>query len=306
MNETNSKPLVEVRDLIFDYRDRRAIHNVSFSIPAGSVTALVGPNGAGKTTLMRCLAALEEPLSGTIRIDDVDLETSPRRAHTRLGFLQDFFGVYDLLTIRQNLYHAAAAMRLPKEQIPEATRSAVAAVGLEDLIDRRASELSRGQRQRLAIARTIIHSPKLLLLDEPAAGLDPDARRELSELIKRLQKRGTTIIVSSHILTELQDYSTHMLAVRDGMVRSIIAIGPQQAQGRRLSLTASNGTGQAVDVLRDMRLVSDIKENDGAVFFDFAGDAADQTALLRKLLNRNVPVLELKTANENLEQLYFR
>ena len=304
MNDTKS--LVDVSDLVFDYRDRRALHHISFTIPAGSVTALVGPNGAGKTTLLRCIAALEEPLSGTIRIDDIDVGGAPRRAHMRLGFLQDYFGVYDRLTIRQNLQHAAAAMRLPKEQIPEATRSAVMAVGLEDLIDRRASELSRGQRQRLAIARTIVHNPKLLLLDEPAAGLDPDARRELSELIKRLQKRGTTIIVSSHILTELQDYSTHMLAMRDGAIKPIVTIGAQLPESRRLAVTASNGTGPAADILRDIGSVSQIKENDGQVFFDFAGSAADQTGLLRELLSRDVPVTELKIAAENLEQLYFR
>ncbi len=266
---------------------------------------MVGPNGAGKTTLLRCLAALDDPLSGRIVIDGLDTQVSPRRAHMKLGFLQDFFGVYDTLTVKQNLLHAAAAMRVPRAHIPEAARTAVLAVGLDDYIDRRAHELSRGLRQRLAIARTIIHNPKLLLLDEPASGLDPDARRELSDLIKSLQARGTTIIVSSHILTELQDYSTHMLSVRDGRVKPVVAIGGQTPEGHRLALTVVGAADKALEMLRTIPAVSDIRETGRQVFFNFSGSESEQAGLLRGLMAGDVQVTEFRVASENLEQLYF-
>jgi ABC-2 type transport system ATP-binding protein len=298
--------LLDVDRLVFEYRDRRVLHDVTFQIPAGSVTALVGPNGSGKTTLLRCIAALEDPLSGRITIDDVDVAKAPRHAHTKLGFLQDLFGVYDMLTVRQNLLHAAAALRVSAEQMPEALRSAVDAVGLQDYIDRPANELSRGLRQRLAVARTIIHNPRLLLLDEPASGLDPDARRDLSEMIKALQKRGATIIVSSHILTELQDYSTHMLAMRDGRVKPLVRIGAEAQQARRLAVTVANAPEHARAVLQSIATVSQIEPQGQQIFFDFIGAETDQTDLLRDLLNREVFVTELKIARENLEQLYFR
>ena len=297
--------LIEVHGLTFDYRARRALDDLSFSIPRGSVTALVGPNGAGKTTLLRCLAGLEEPLAGRISVDGVDVLANPRQAHLRIGFLQDFFGVYEALTVRQNVYHAAAIMRIPRARANEAVRIAIEAVSLGDHINKKAAELSRGLRQRLALARTIVHQPKVMFLDEPASGLDPEARRELTALIRHLQAAGTTMIVSSHILTELEDYSTHMLSMRDGQLRGPVPLGGQDLQHRGLKLSWLATGADAAFLLGGMPDVANVTPSQGSAVFDYAGTAEGQHELLKTLMANGVMITEFAAYQQNLEQLYF-
>ena len=295
-----------MRGLVYDYRLKRALDNLSFTVEAGSVTALVGPNGAGKSTLLRCLAGLEEPLAGTIVIDGVNVLENPHAAHMKLGFLQDVFGVYENLTVRQSVYHAAAVMGLGEDRIDEAVLKAIHSVSLDKYAKFRANQLSRGLRQRLAIARTIVHGPKLLLLDEPASGLDPDARRELSTLIKSLQAAGTTLAVSSHILTELEEYSTHMLAMRDGQLRGPMPIGAaKMGDIRRIQATILQGAVDAGWLLGTLPGVANVK-SDGAVFtFDLAGGDDAQAETLRRLVHEGARVTQFQALQENLEQLYF-
>lgn len=208
--------MIEVHDLVYEYPTKRALDGVSLRIEAGSITALVGPNGAGKSTLMRCIAALEMPYSGRVLIDGLDTRAAPRRIHERLAFLPDFFGLYDQLTVTRCLTYAGLSHGLRGAKLDKAVDVAAARVGLSDRMTDRASELSRGLRQRLAIGQAIVHEPKVVLLDEPAAGLDPDARRNLSRLFRSLSAEGMTLIVSSHILAELEDYCTDMVVIRDG------------------------------------------------------------------------------------------
>ena len=223
--------VVQVRDLVYDYPTARALFGVSFDIAPGSITALVGPNGAGKTTLLRCLAALETPYSGSVFVDGLDVEEHPRDVHKRLGFLQDFFGLYDELTVRQCLDHHAAAHGVPWVKRPAAVEQSAERLGLADRLGQKAGALSRGLRQRLAVAQAIIHQPSLLLLDEPASGLDPEARQDLSRLLVTLRDEGMTLIVSSHILAELEDYSTHMMIMQDGRLTENSAIGEMEQAG---------------------------------------------------------------------------
>ena len=209
-----SNAMIVVRDVVYDYPASRALQGVSFDVEAGTVLALVGPNGAGKTTLMRCVAALDGPLEGTISVAGLDTQEDPRGVHAAIGYLPDFFGLYDELSVRRALTYAARSRSVSEADTPRAVEQAAAREQLTDRLDARAGELSRGLRQRLAIAQTIVHQPSVLLLDEPAAGLDPEARRSLSDLIVRLAGDGMTIVVSSHILAELEDYSTRMLMIR--------------------------------------------------------------------------------------------
>ena len=208
--------IIAAQDLVYDYPRTRALDGVSFAIARGTITALVGPNGAGKTTLLRCLAVLDRPASGSIELDGIDVAEHPREVHRKLGYLSDFYGLYDDLTVRQCLIYHAAIHDIPAVDQAAAVERAATRMGLGELIARRAAQLSRGQRQRLAIAQAIVHDPALLLLDEPAAGLDPEARWKLSSLIADLAKSGMTLIVSSHILSELEDYSTHVMIIRGG------------------------------------------------------------------------------------------
>jgi ABC-2 type transport system ATP-binding protein len=205
---------VLVDGLVYEYPTARALDEVSFGIERGSITALVGPNGAGKTTLMRCLAALQRPLSGSVEINGYSTEEQPREVHRSVGYLSDFYGLYDQLTVEQTLRYAASRHGIDEDSaLSVATR-----VGLADRLQVGADALSRGLRQRLAIASAILHTPMLLILDEPAAGLDPQARVDLSELFTDLRAQGMTLIVSSHILSELEDYATDVLMMSDGRI----------------------------------------------------------------------------------------
>lgn len=200
----------------YEYPNLRALSDVSFTIGQGAIAALIGPNGAGKTTLMRCLAALELPYSGTIAIDGIDTAEHPREVHKRIGYLSDFFGVYRDLTVERCLRHAAMAGGVPPENVGAAVARAAARVEISDRMGALAGTLSRGLRQRLGIAQAMIHDPTVLILDEPASGLDPEARHDLSELLKVLRDQGMTLLVSSHILSELEDYATEVLFIREG------------------------------------------------------------------------------------------
>jgi ABC-2 type transport system ATP-binding protein len=210
--------MISTEDLCFDYPQVRALDHVSIQIPPNTITALVGPNGAGKTTLLRCLSALDSPTTGKVTIDQWDADRFPRKVHELCCYLPDFFGLYDELTVTQNLRFSAMSHGLTGNAIDTAIEDAVQQLHLAEYREATTSTLSRGLRQRLAIAQTIIHKPKILFLDEPAAGLDPKARYDLSQLLLSLQKQGLTLIVSSHILAELQDYSTHMMVMQKGKV----------------------------------------------------------------------------------------
>lgn len=268
------------------------------------MTALVGPNGAGKTTLLRCIAGLEQPVSGTIRVDGIDVLGAPRAAHRKLGFLQDFFGLYEALTVERNLLYAAAAQGVAREKLASSVARAAEAVGLSDRLTQLAGELSRGLRQRLAIARTLVHEPGLLLLDEPAAGLDPEARMELSGLLRALGASGITLVVSSHILSELEQYSTHMLAMRAGRVTGPSPIGEARPGSERLKATFSGSPEIAVDFLRTQLAVSNIRDEGDGVSFDHEGGEAARSQLLRAMIEAGIAVMSFAVMTADLERMY--
>lgn len=220
--------MIIAEHLFFDYPGKRALNDISFKLEANTITALVGPNGAGKTTLLRCLAALQESSSGRILIEQdnvqYNVEDEPRKIHGLCSYLSDSFGVYEDLTVRQNLRYIAWSKGCPEKLVEEKIEIASKRLKLENYLETKAFKLSRGLRQRLAIAQSIVEPPKILLLDEPASGLDPQARYELSQLLLNLQQEGMTILVSSHILTELEDYCTHMLVIRNGKLLGNVAL----------------------------------------------------------------------------------
>ena len=208
--------ILSVNDLCFDYGLKPALKDVSFSITQGSTTALVGPNGSGKTTLLRCLTGLDSPISGKIHVFDHDLSKDPRAARSRMGYISDSFGLFSRMSVYQCLLYMAKAYNLPADQQKPRVAEVIALLGLEPYQDTLARQLSRGWRQRVGIGMSIIHRPDLLLLDEPASGMDPDSRHALSNILRGLRDQGITCIVSSHILAELEDYCTDMLVIKNG------------------------------------------------------------------------------------------
>ena len=196
--------MITVQDVVFDYPSSRALHGVGFEVPSGVVLALVGPNGAGKSTLMRCMAALETPTEGRIAVAGLDTQEDPRGVHALLGYLPDFFGLYDELTVRQSLTYAARSRGVEAARTAQAVETAAARVQLHDRLGARAGELSRGLRQRLAIAQTIVHAPRVLLLDEPTAGLDPIGAAQFDQLILTLRDAlGLSVFLVTHDLDTL-------------------------------------------------------------------------------------------------------
>lgn len=298
--------LIQVSNLIFEYTGFRALNDVSFTIPSGSITALVGPNGAGKTTLLRCLSALEQPLNGSIIIDDIDILEHPRLCHRKVGYLSDFFGLYNRLTVRQCLHFVARAQGIEAENCPEAINRVSKQLNIVDRLDVTPAELSRGLRQRVAIAQAIIHQPKVVLLDEPASGLDPEARHLLAELFLTLQQQGMTLIVSSHILAELEAYSSDMLIVREGRIIEHVAIKQkiEQLQVFKLVLTKAEVT-KLEKILTNIEGLSHLKINAEQAVFEFNGDANQQHELLKTLLEQQLPVCEFSPVPTNLQDAYL-
>ena len=298
--------LASVAGLRFEYPGVRALDDVGFELEAGSVTALVGPNGAGKSTLLRCMAGLDTPVLGRVHIDGVDVLDAPREAHRRLGYLSDFFGVYEPLSVRRCLAHSAAIHGLDDGALAQRVESTARALGLHDRLEVAAGTLSRGLRQRLAIGQAIIHAPRLLLLDEPAAGLDPEARHELASLFRRLRSEGMTLVVSSHILAELDEYSTHMLVLREGRVveHKALHVG-EPGRVRRLRVQLAAPDARLAATLAELGLAP-VEADAASALLEWEGDDAAQAALLARLVAAGLAVAAFHELRENLHQSYLR
>lgn len=302
--------MIKVSNLTQDFTDVRALDNVSFEVGEGSVVALIGPNGSGKTTLMRCISTLQEIQEGTIYINEVDIKEEPRRIHQMVGYLADNFGLYDDLTVRECLSYTAHSRLLEIEDATEVVVDCAKEVGVYDFIDREVNTLSRGMRQRVGIAQAIIHSPKLLILDEPASGLDPEARIDLSNLILRLRERGMTIFVSSHILAELEDYSTEMLIIKNGKIvehTKLISEKKDVSTTTTLKLVLEEAFEELSFLLNDLsENVKTIQTEGLEVTLSLDESELKQHELLRFLMNNNVPVRELSSVKRNLQEEYLK
>lgn len=304
---TTHSPILEAVDVSFEYPNKRALHQVSFSLYPGSVTALVGPNGSGKTTLLRCLAALDQPFSGAIRVSGYDTVVDPRQCHESLGYLSDSFGLYDELSVHQCLLHQGAIHNLSGKALSGEIDRVVGELDLEPLLQQRAGSLSRGQRQRTGVALSLLHQPKVLLLDEPASGLDPEARGNLSGLFRGLREKGLCILVSSHILAELEDYSDRMLTLREGKILGDEVVRHEsRAESVNIRIELLQGNSAAENMLRARPEISTLEVQSNSLSFRFSGPPQQQADLLRELINQGTQVLEFAVERVSLEAVYRR
>jgi len=306
-----SATAISVSGVSYLYPGTRALDDVSFDITRGSVTALVGPNGAGKTTLLRCLAGLDRPLTGGIRVADIDVLEEPRLAHAHMGYLSDFFGLYDTLTVRQSLSHAASANGVPDSALAETVKRTAQRLDIADRLNQLCAALSRGLRQRVAIGQAIVHAPDVLLLDEPASGLDPEARHSLALLFTRLKDEGMTLVVSSHILAELDEYSTHMLVLRGGCVIEhrplrIASAADAATETRRVRVTLAGVHAPWRDTLAAVAGVHVLDADERGALLSIAGGTGEQARVLRELITAGAPVAGFAEETENLHQSYLR
>lgn len=296
--------MIEVRDLVYEYPAKRALEGVSLSVQPQTITALVGPNGAGKTTLLRCLAALEPPYSGQVLIEGLDTRVAPREIHARLGYLPDFYGLYDDLTVRRCLTYAARAHGIAPALAAAAVEKAATRVHLLDRLESRAGELSRGLRQRLAIGQAIVHEPKVVLLDEPAAGLDPQARRDLSTLLQSLRDEGMTLVVSSHILAELEDYCSEMIIIENGRVVGGKPIKVKEVERTRYMIELATARADLREFLEGAG-IDVIEADDIHALIHFTHNVSARAKLIRDLIGAGFEVASFAASDKALEDLYF-
>ena len=210
--------MINIVNLRKEYKGLTAVNDLSLHLNAGDIFGFIGPNGAGKTTTIKMLATLLKPTSGTATINGIDVVEHPEAVRERIGYMPAFFGIYDDMRVWEYLDFFAGAYRLPKAQRPRLINDVLALTDLTIKRDNYVEELSTGMKQRLCLAKTLIHDPKVLLLDEPASGLDPRARIEIKELFKELKAMGKTIIISSHILPELADFCNKVGIIERGQM----------------------------------------------------------------------------------------
>ena len=301
--------MIQVDSLTKTYGNRTALDHVSFEVPKGEIFGFVGPNGAGKTTTLRILAALLEPTSGRAFVDGADVTKHPDKVHERLGYMPDFFGVYDQLTASEYLDFYAACYRQPKARRKKVADDLLELVGLTDRRDQAVDTLSRGLKQRLCLARALVHDPAVLLLDEPASGLDPRARVEMREILKELQTMGKTIVISSHILPELTELCTMIGIIDQGRMR---ATGPvhevirQLTTGRRLRINVLGQKEEAVAVLKPLPAIHECMMVNGSIEAQYDGDDAAAAGILQALIAAGIKVSGFSQLEGGLEDAFMK
>ncbi len=287
-----------------------ALHDVSLQVEPGQVFGFVGPNGAGKTTTIRALATLLTPDEGNIEICGADAINDPQQVRRQLGFVPDNCGVYERLTVTEYLDFFAAATGIePAAKRKEAVEIALELTGMTPLAGRLCSVLSKGIRQRLALARALVHDPQVLLLDEPASGLDPRARIELFELIRQLKELGKTILLSSHILTELATVVTHVGIIERG---KMVASGPARevadmlGQDRVMILELLEPASGRAAALRHVEGVLEVVEREPKVVaVTIQGDERVMASVVRAAVEAGLPVIRVESEWNDLERLFL-
>ncbi|MDW3176968.1 MAG: ABC transporter ATP-binding protein [Acidimicrobiia bacterium] len=279
--------IVRTTSLTKMYGPLPAVGEVTLAVPRGSIYGLIGPNGAGKTTLMTMVASLLRPSAGSVSVDGHDPAVDSGAVRRITGYMPDGLGVYEGLDVGGYLEFFAAAYEIPRGEWPSLIDGLLELVDLEVKRDAAVNSLSRGMKQRLSLARALVHDPQLLILDEPASGLDPRARIELRELLWALQGMGKTIIVSSHILSELQEICTH--------------VGIMEA-GRMLAEGSPDDIGQRLGALRKLK----VRFSDGTEEEFEVVDKTAQIELLRRLVNDDErDVLEFREMSAGLEDVFM-
>ncbi|MDX2377249.1 ABC transporter ATP-binding protein [Microbacterium sp. LRZ72] len=305
-------PGIEATGLRRSFADVRAVRDVSLQALPGRVTALVGPNGSGKTTLLLMLASLLRPDAGQIRLGGVDPVADPRGARALLGWMPDALGAWPSLTVRETLHTTGRLYRLSRADAAGRAEQLIAELALEDLADAPARVLSRGQKQRLGLARALVHDPSVLLLDEPASGLDPRARIELRHLLRRLAAEGRTVLVSSHVLAELDEVADDAVFLQNGETVGAerLARAARRMRDWRVRLvTASDADPDADPRLPILTVLDDhdpagVRRDRRDVLVPFASETEAAQSLAR-LVAAGLPIAEFAPATGELEHTFL-
>lgn len=304
-----SAPLLEVRNLWRSYGSVHAVRDLSFTMQRGQITGFVGPNGAGKTTTMRIAATLDVPDRGDVFVDGVSVLVEPRRTRDRIGYMSDQFHPYPNLDVLQYLDFFARAHGLSGAKRRSTVQSVAAFCGLLEFATRPASGLSKGMGQRLHLAKTMLHDPQLLILDEPAAGLDPRARIEFRALLKELAAAGKGILISSHILPELGEMCDSVVVVEKGqrVVSGTIAEIQRTVQHEQVVLLRVLGDQALAErFLLTQPGIGDVVQDGVRLRFGFGGDDEALAGLLARAVQAGLQVVEFGRSEANLEDIFLK
>jgi ABC-2 type transport system ATP-binding protein len=302
--------MIEMRDLTKRYGSFTALDQLNLSLEEGVVFGFVGANGAGKSTTFSILATLLSPTSGDALINGKSVIKEPKEVRKQIGYMPDFFGVYDQLKVDEYLdfygasYGIGAADR--KVLIPQLLELVNLTHKRYDYVDL----LSRGMKQRLCLARALIHDPKVLILDEPASGLDPRARVEMRDILRNLKSMGKTILISSHILPELAEMCDEIGVIDNGklIAHGNVASIQAQLQGeKRIVIKVTDQLNEVRAFLEEDPLISsiDLMDNRLEIAFNYRGTNADQEALLKKAILANLPIYALSEEEKDLEDVFM-
>ena len=303
--------MIKVQDLKIHYGEFVAVNNLSFSVKQGSIFGLIGPNGAGKTTTIKAMATLLEPTYGEILIDQTSVLHEPEKARSMLGYMPDFPPVYDDLRVEEfcDLFaHAYGQSHSQRKQNVEQ------ALVKTDLIEKRkdfCKSLSRGMKQRALLAKTLVHDPSVMLLDEPGANLDPKARIEMRNLLRELANNGKTIIVSSHVLTELQDLCDEIGMMKNGemiVCGSIDEITQNRNSSKLIEIELLKSSVLLEKIINEWSSISEFKSlNESSTLFEIShsGDAFDLSICLAKLVNEKIEIVSFSAKKSKVEDLFM-
>jgi ABC-2 type transport system ATP-binding protein len=301
--------MIRIRELRVDYENTCAVRDLSLAIEPGEVCGLIGPNGAGKTTTMRAMLGLIEPTYGEIEIMGVDVRERPEDVHPIVGFMPDFPPLYEDLMVWEFLDLFAASYGIPRRSRRSEVARFLEMVGLAERRSTLVVELSRGMRQRLMLAKTLIPAPRVLLLDEPASGVDPQGRIDLKNVIRRLAEDRTTILISSHILAEMNEFCTSVAIMERGslVVGGRIEEVNQRVMGHSLvSIEVLGDPAPFFSVIEQEDRAGEVEHKNGAYEFRFQGDSEAASSLLAKLVQRGVRVASFERRRDNLEELFLK
>jgi ABC-2 type transport system ATP-binding protein len=310
-------PAIVVDQVSHAYKGRRALRKVSFEVPAGVIHGFVGPNGAGKTTTLKIISTLLRPSAGQAKVFGIDVAKRPDQVRTRIGFMPDHFSMYRSMRVREYLDFFAAAYGLPTADRDRVISDVLALVDMDKRADDFIKGLSRGMQQRVCLARVLVHDPALLLLDEPASGLDPRARIELMEILKELCTMGKTIFISSHILAELAELCDTVTIMDRGEVRysgdvaNLLATRSEGEVGYLLEIDAAvEGLEEAIAALPGVDHCEELGPDEGSanrIGWRIAGpaDIFDRGAVLRTVLNAGGQVYAFKEDQRRLGEAFM-
>jgi len=304
----SAPPAIDIRDLRVDYGDFIAVDDLTLSVPPGEVFGLVGPNGAGKTSTFRVLTTLMEPTYGDVFLDGVDIREDLEGARRIIGYMPDLAPVPSDLKVWEFLdFHAAAYGIGSKIERRERVAECLAEVDLTAQRESWCKELSRGQTQRVVLAKTLLHRPRVLILDEPASGLDPLARRDLRHALRKIANGGATVFVSSHILSELAEMCTSLCVMNRGrlLASGTVEEVRQQLGSTRRTLTATplDRHREAADWLATRPAVANVQLTGDQVVFDFSGSDDDQADLMEGLIAARIRLRSFEEKRSSFEDI---